>query len=171
MLELPQRAAAVVQSNPMRELGPRKRIRLLDIVQELDHLEGAGANLLDLQRLFDRIQIGAHVMDATAGGCNDVIEAGKVADEERFRVGALGVEPAVRHRLPATGLVTGIDDLMTEPLQKLECCYAYFGEEGIDVARDEQPDPHLPPACVLVANRISRAPPSFPWSWRSRAPG
>ncbi len=34
--ELPQCATAVVQSDPVRKLGPWKRIRLLDVMQEFD---------------------------------------------------------------------------------------------------------------------------------------
>src|SRR5438132_4322727 len=105
MVEFSEGAATVVQSNPVRKVGPRKRIWLLDVVQKLDQLVGAGANLLDLRCLFNRIEIGTHVVNTAARGRNDVIEAGKIAHEQRLRVGAVGIEPAVCHWLPATGLV------------------------------------------------------------------
>ena len=136
-----------VQSNPMRELGPRKRIRLLDIVQELDHLEGAGANLLDLQRLFDRIQIGAHVMDATAGRPDDRGEVLEALDEEGLGGGGVFLAAAVGHRLPAAGLLQWVLHRAAEPFEELQGGNAYFGEEGVDVAGDEEPDlhGHVPP--------------------------
>ena len=64
--------------------GPRKRVDLQDVVQELDQLEGARANLLDLVGLLDRVEIIAHVVDAAAGWCHDVVEAGEVAHEQRL---------------------------------------------------------------------------------------
>ena len=131
-------------------------------MQELDELVGAGANFLHLGGLFDRIEIVTHVVHTAAGRRDDIIEAGKIPHEQRFRRGAVGVEPAVRHRLSATGLVAGIDDLVTEPLQQLQCRDADFRKEGIDVARDEQPDAHF---VTLRSDRlrsvVSRAPPSL----------
>ena len=120
MLERAQRAAAVVQPDPMRKPGPGKRIDLQDVVQELDELVGARADLLHLGGLLDGVEIVAHVVDAAAGRRHDVIEAGEVAHEQRLGVGAFGIEPAVRHRLSAAGLIARIDDLVAEPLQQLE---------------------------------------------------
>jgi hypothetical protein len=71
-----------------------------------------------------------------------LVEAGKIPHEQRFRSRAIGVEPAVRHGLSAAGLVTGIDDLVIEPFQQLQCRDADLREEGVDVARDEKRDAH-----------------------------
>ena len=152
MLEPAQGAAAVVQPDPVRKPGPRKRIDLQDVVQELDQLEGARPHLLHLGGLLDRVEIVAHVVDAAAGGCDDVIEAGEIAHEQRLGVGAFGVEPAIGHRLAAAGLVARIHDLVAEALQQLEGRDADFREEGIDVAGDEQPDAHSSPLCSSGAD-------------------
>jgi len=55
MLERAQRSAAVVQADPMRETRPGERLHLQDVVQELDKLEDAGPNRLDLFGLLDGI--------------------------------------------------------------------------------------------------------------------
>ena len=73
--------------------GPGKRIDLQDVVQELDQLVGAGANLLDRVGLLDGVEIVAHVVDAAAGGRHDVIEAGEIAHEQRLGVGASALNP------------------------------------------------------------------------------
>jgi hypothetical protein len=97
------------------------------------------------------------MVHAAAGRRNYIIKAGKIPNEQRFRRGAVGVEPAVRHGLSATGLVAWIDDLVTEPFQQLECCDAYFREEGINVTRDEQPDAHLSPIRLTAFDQSSAA--------------
>src|ERR1700733_16246997 len=117
MLEPAQGAAAVVQPDTMRKTGPGKPIDLLDVVQELDQLKGARPHLRHRGGLLDRVEIVAHVVDATARGRDDVIEAGEVAHEQRFGIGAFRIEPAIGHRLSATGLVARVDDLVAEPLQ------------------------------------------------------
>jgi hypothetical protein len=50
-------------------------------MQELDDFVSARTDLLDVHRLPDGVEIVPHVMDATAGGRDDVVEAGKVAHE------------------------------------------------------------------------------------------
>jgi hypothetical protein len=67
VLEPAQRAAAVVQANTMRKLGPGKSVDLQDVVQEFDQLEGPRADLLDFVGLLYRVEIVAHVVDAAAG--------------------------------------------------------------------------------------------------------
>ena len=82
------------------------------------------------------------MVDTAAGGRDDVIEAGEVAHEQGFGSGAVRVEAAIGHRLSAAGLVARVDDLVAEPLQKLEGRDADFRKEGIDVAGNEKPDAH-----------------------------
>src|SRR5262249_11986515 len=108
-----------------------------DVVQELDQLEGARPHLLDRRRLLDRVEIVANVVDAAAGGAHDVVESREVADEEGFGGRAVGVEAAVGHGLSAAGLVTRVDDLVSEALEQLERRDADLGIEGIDEAGDE----------------------------------
>src|SRR5712664_1936543 len=67
MLEPAQRAAAIVQPDPMRKSGPGKGIDLRDVVQEFDQLEGPRADLLDLVGLLYRVEIVPHMVDAAAG--------------------------------------------------------------------------------------------------------
>src|SRR5262249_17994709 len=107
--------------------------------------------LLHVRYLLDRIEIVAHVMDAAPRGRYDVIETAEVADEQCLGIGALGVEPAIGHRLPAAGLVARVYDLMAEALQKLEGRDANFRKEGIDEARDEKPNAHH----SLLGSRLS----------------
>jgi hypothetical protein len=57
VLEPAQRAAAVVQTDAMRESGPGERIDLLYVVQELDQLVGPGANPLGRVSLLDGVEI------------------------------------------------------------------------------------------------------------------
>jgi hypothetical protein len=83
------------------------------------------------------------MVDATAGGSDDVIKAREVAHEQRLGSGRLRIEPAVRHRLAATGLIARIVDIVAEPLQKLERGDADVREEGVDIAGNEKTDFHL----------------------------
>ena len=151
MLERAQGAAAVVQPDAVRKAGPGKRLDLQDVVQELDQLEDARTNLLHLGGLLDRIEIVTHVVDAAAGRRHDVIEAGEIAHEQRLGIGAVGIEPAVGHRLAAAGLVARVDDLVAEALEQLEGRDADLRKEGVDVAGDEEPDAHLSPPCPIGA--------------------
>src|SRR5215468_40518 len=99
MPETPQRLAAIVQPDAMRKTRPGERVDLQDIVQELDQFIGAGANLLHLCRLLDGIEIFTYMVDAAPRGGDDVIETGKVADEQRLSVYAVVVETAICHGL------------------------------------------------------------------------
>jgi hypothetical protein len=102
----------------MREASPWKSIGLLNIVQELDKLESAGANPFNLLGLLDGIEIDPYVMDATARRRDDVVKASEVTHEQRLSSGTVGVEAAVGHWQPAAGLIAWIDDLVPEALQK-----------------------------------------------------
>src|SRR5271166_5204513 len=144
MLEGPQCAAAIVEPDPMRKLRPRERFNLQDVMQKLHELEGVYPDLLNLRRLLDRVEIVAHVMDAAPRWGDDVIETGKIADEEGFGVSAIRVETAIRHRLAATRLIAGVNNLMSEPFKEFERGDAYFRKESVDIARNEKPDAHAP---------------------------
>ena len=63
-------------------------------------------------------------------------------DEVALRRRGFGLAAGVRHRLAAAGLVERIVDLAAEPLEQLQRGDADLGEEGIDVAGDEQGDAH-----------------------------
>ena len=75
MLQVTQRAAAVVQSDPVRKPGPGKAVGLLDVMQELDQLVGSRTHFFHFGRLLDGIEVVAHVVHAAAGGRHDIIEA------------------------------------------------------------------------------------------------
>src|SRR4051794_2136022 len=142
VLEPAQRTATVVQADPMRKFGPRKRVDFLYVMQEFDQLESPRTHLLDVVGLLYR-EIVPYVVDATAGRRDDVIETREVAHEQRLGIGAFGVETAIGHWLAAAGLVAWIMDIVTEPLQKFERRDADLWEKGINVTGDEKPDPHL----------------------------
>jgi hypothetical protein len=155
MLEPAQRHAFVVEPDAVREPRPWKRVDLEDIVQELDELQGAGAHLLDLFGLLDGVETVAYKVDAATLGRHDVIEAGEVAHEQRFRGGGLGVEAGIGHRLPAAGLVARLDDLAAKPLQRRD---PNFREEGVDETGDEQADAHVAPPLAERFQPTSSAP-------------
>jgi hypothetical protein len=120
MLEPAQGPATVVQPDAMGELRPRKRIDLQDVMQEFDELIGSRADLRHRVGLLDRVEIVTHMVDAAAGRCHDIVEAGEVLHKQRLGAGRVHVEPAVRHRLAAARLVERIDELMSESLEQLE---------------------------------------------------
>jgi hypothetical protein len=117
MLQAAQGDAFVVESDAVQELGPWKGVRLLDVVQELDELESACANLFHRRGLLDRIEIVTHVVDAAALRRDDVVQTAEVAHEQCLGAGRFGTEAVIGHRLPAAGLVARIHDLMAKPLQ------------------------------------------------------
>ena len=119
MLERSECSATVVQPDAMGKPRPRKGLRFLDVVEKLDKLIGARADVLDLRRLFDRVELVADMVDAATRRRNDIVEAAEVAHEERFGGSAIGVKSAICHGLPTTGLIPGIDDLVPEALQQL----------------------------------------------------
>ena len=124
-------------------------------MQELDEFKGSRADLHHLVGLLDGVEIVPHMMDAATRRRHDVVEAGEVAHEQRLGVGSFRVEPAVRHRLAAAGLIERIYDLVSEPLEQLEGRDANLGEKCVDVAGDKKPDPHASP---LGFHWIQRAP-------------
>jgi hypothetical protein len=65
----------------------------LDVVQELDELERARANLSHLFGLFDRIEIARHVVDAAAPWRDDIIEAREITHAESLGVGGSALKP------------------------------------------------------------------------------
>src|SRR5882757_1667183 len=143
MLEPAQRAAAVMQPDAMRKSRPGEGVDFQDVVQELDDLVRALANLGHLRGLLDGIKIIAHVVNAATRGRDDIVESGEIAHEQRFGGGALVVEAAIGHRLAATGLIARIDHLEPEALEQLECRNADRWKEGIDVAGNKQTDTHV----------------------------
>ena len=85
------------------------------------------------------------MVDAAAGRRHDVVEAGEVAHEQRLGAGRFRVEPAVRHRLAAAGLIVRVLDVVAKPLQELKRRDANLREKCVDVAGDKKPDPHASP--------------------------
>src|ERR1700722_16874909 len=134
-----------MQADTMRELRPWKRVDLQDVVQELDELESAGANLHHGRGLLHRIEIVAHKVDAATLWRHYIIETGEVACEQGLGGRAVGVEAVICHRLSAAGLVARVDDLMAEALQKFEGRDPHFREEGVDETGYEQANAHLAP--------------------------
>src|ERR1700758_2499150 len=127
----------------MGEPGPRKTIHLLDVVEKLDQLVGAGTNFLHLGALIDGVEIVAHVVDAATRRPYDVIESGEIAHEQGLGSSTFGVEPAIGHRLSTTGLVARIHNLVAEALEQFEGRDADFWKERIDVTGNEKADSHV----------------------------
>ena len=120
VLEPAQCTATIVQADPMWKFGPGKGIDFLDVVQKFDQFEGSRTDFLDLVGLLDGVEIVSYIVDATAGRCDDVIEAGEVAHEQRLSGGGFVVEPAIYHRLAAAGLVARVVDVVAEPLEQFD---------------------------------------------------
>ena len=100
-----------MQPHLVRERRRPGKVRDLQVVvQELDQLPGPGPDLLGLRRLLDGVEMEADVMDATAGRPDDPIEILEAADEEGFGGGSIFLATAVRHRLPAAGLIERVLD-------------------------------------------------------------
>src|ERR1700747_3004587 len=110
MLEAAKGLAAIVQPDAMPKVRPGKGISLQYVMQEFYKFIGAPPHLLHLCGLFDGVEIVTHMVNATAGGRDDVIEAGEIAHEQSLGVGALGVESTVCHGLPAARLIARIHD-------------------------------------------------------------
>jgi hypothetical protein len=70
------------------------------------------------------------------------VEANEVTHEERLGCRAIGIEPAVRHRLAAARLVPWICDLVAEALQQLKRRNADLRKEGVNVAGYEESYAH-----------------------------
>src|SRR5262245_41885513 len=113
-----------------------------DVVQKLDQLVSVLAHVLHGSGLLDGVEVLAYLLDAATCGADNAIEVFEVLDEEVFRLRGVALVSAVGHRLSTTGLSQRITRLEAEPLQELEGRNADFGEQQIDVARDEQTNPH-----------------------------
>jgi hypothetical protein len=138
----PQSAATVVQPDPVGKRRSGKPIGFDDVVQEPDHLVGPGSDLFQVVGLLDRIEIVASMVNSTARGCRDVVEPGEIAHEKGFGGSAIAVEPAVCHWPAAACLGTGTNDIMAEAFEQFASCYADLGQEGVDLAGDEESDTH-----------------------------
>ena len=134
-----QRRAAVVQPHLVRELGPGKLAHAKHVVHELDELEGRAlapggpSSVCSID-----VRCVAHVMRAASRRRDDVLVAPEILHEQRLGRGRVVAAAAVAHGLAAACLVERILDLDTEPLEELQRGDADFGEEGVDVARNEQ---------------------------------
>jgi hypothetical protein len=71
----------------MRKLGPRKRLHLEHVVQELTSSKVL-ARTCFTSRLRNRRQVLANVMDAASEVPTNVIEPGEISDERAFGAAA-----------------------------------------------------------------------------------
>ena len=126
-------------------------------MQELDQLECTRPHAEDRLRLRDRGELRTHVVHAAARRADDVLVAGEILNEQTLRRRRLGLAAGVRHRLAAAGLVERIVDLAAEPFQQFERGHAHLGEEGVDVAGDEEGDAHAD-LTSLVGDATKRRP-------------
>ena len=79
-------------------------------------------------------------MDTAAGRFDDRIEILKTTDEVGLGGGGIVLTAAVGYRLPASGLIERVRHRAAESLEELQGRNAHFGEEGVDVAGNEEPD-------------------------------
>ena len=70
-----QRAAAVMQPDLVGELGPREVCHLQYVMEILDKFEGIGAEMAHPLGLLDRVEMRTEVVDATARGHDNCLEA------------------------------------------------------------------------------------------------
>jgi hypothetical protein len=139
MAETAERAATVVQADFVRKARPRKRVDFQDVVEKLDQFLAPAANIAYLGGLFHRRKVMTNMMDATSRGADDIVEAGKVADEQRFGAARIGVKTAVGHRLATACLIWWIDNVEIESLEQLQGRDSNFGKESVDKAGNEKP--------------------------------
>src|SRR5215470_9641862 len=76
-----QSCTAVVEADLVPELGPRERLDIEHVVQELDELEGPLAHSGYLSGLLDGGQVLPHVMRTTPRWPDDVVETAEVLHE------------------------------------------------------------------------------------------
>src|ERR1700740_2544755 len=100
-------------------------------------------NVLHLFRLFEAIEVTAHLLYAAAGRSNDAIKIFKVIDEQMFRRLGILFIAAIGHGLPATGLVERVIVIKSKSLQKLYRGDPNFRIDKVDVARYEKPNSHV----------------------------
>jgi len=95
------------------------------------------AHVLHGSGLLDGVEVLAYLLNAAPCGADNAIEVFEVLNEEVFRLSGVALISAVGHRLSTTSLPQRIADLEAEPLQEFKGRNANFGEQQIDVARDE----------------------------------
>jgi hypothetical protein len=117
-------------------------------VHELHELARAGANLADLRRLLDGVEVEPDVVHTTTGWTDNRVEVFEAVDEQRFGGRGVLLTSAVCHRLPATGLIGRIFDRAPEPLEELQRVNADLWEHRVDVTGNEECDFHrcIPPS-------------------------
>src|SRR5919108_5564332 len=124
------------------KLRPGEVMDLGDVVQKLHQLVSVLAHVLHGLGLLDGVEVLAYLLNTATCGADDAVEVFEVLDEEAFRLSGVALVSAVGHRLSTAGLPQRIAHLEAEPLQEFKGRNANFGEKHIDVARDEQTDPH-----------------------------
>lgn len=137
MAERTQGAAAVMQTDLVREPGPRKRIYFQDIVKKFHEFIGAGANMCDIDSLRDGGEVVAHLMNAASRWANNIFEIGKIANEQRFSGGGIGLKSAIGHRLTTASLIARVNHFYIEALEQFQCCDPNLGKIRIDKARNK----------------------------------
>ena len=154
----PDGGATVVQPHLVREAWrPGEVCHLQVVMKELDQLPRPAADLPNLRRLLDRVEMTADVMNATGRRPDDRVEVLEAADEVCLGGGGLFLAAAVGHRLPAASLFERVLDRATEPFEEFQRRYAHFREEGVDVAGYEEADLHWrAPPLVPDMRRLHR---------------
>src|SRR6266404_6884171 len=133
---------AGVQSYFVFELRPGELTHLQDVVQKFHEVVYAGGNLSALRRIGRSCKFVPQMMGTTAGGSHDVIERGKVLDEEFFGCLRLLITSAIGHRLTTACLVEGVDDIDFQFLQKLQSGDTNLRIEKVDITGNHQGDLH-----------------------------
>ena len=117
-----QGVAVVMQPHLMGKPRPRKFSHLQNVVQEFSELERALTHRSHLRSLLDGCHVGADLMDAASGWRNDIVEVGKVSDEQCLSASRLLVTAGIRHWLPTTSLIERIIYRAAEFFEQLERC-------------------------------------------------
>src|SRR5471032_1467755 len=117
---MPDRAAAIVQADPMREFGPREFAHLEDIVEKFDEFVGARSHLAHGRGLLDGGQMLAHVVDTTSRWADDVVVIGEISGEYPLGAGRFLLRAAVRHRLAAASLFLRIIHFYAQAFEQFE---------------------------------------------------
>src|SRR6266481_3313488 len=136
------RGTTGVQSYFAFELRPGELTHLQDVVQKFHEVVYAGGNLSALRRIGRSCKFVPQMMGATARGSHDVIERGKVLDEEFFGCLRLLITSAIGHRLTAASLVKGVDHIHFQFLQKLQSGDTDFRIEKVYITGNHQGDLH-----------------------------
>src|SRR5471030_2289994 len=139
---MPDRAAAIVQADPMREFGPREFAHLEDIVEKFDELVGARSHLAHGRGLLDGGQMRTHVMNAARRWTDNVVVISEISGEYPLCAGRFLLRAAIRHRLAAAGLLLRIIHFYAQTFEQFEGRDTDFGIERIDKTGNEQSDFH-----------------------------